>query len=95
LPAQTWRKFMTYAHQNIDLRPIPFIDNPLPKVSKRKKKKNEDQDIALISVLRPKALSKASQNQLKLLADKLRAAPPVKYTKKLVSSQINNTTITQ
>lgn len=95
LPAQTWRKFMTYAHQNIDLKPIPFIDNPLPKVSRKKKKKNEDEDIALISVLRPKALSKASQSQLRLLANKLRAAPSVSHKKRMASSQNNNIPVTQ
>ena len=26
LPAMTWNKFMTYAHQNIELRPLPFVE---------------------------------------------------------------------
>ncbi len=30
LPAMTWNKFMTYAHQNIELRPVPYVENPLP-----------------------------------------------------------------
>ena len=29
LPAQTWHEFMTYAHKGIDLKPIPFIENPM------------------------------------------------------------------
>ena len=28
LPAQTWKLFMTYAHQGVELKPIPGIDNP-------------------------------------------------------------------
>jgi penicillin-binding protein 1A len=28
LPAQTWKQFMTFAHQGVELKPIPFIDNP-------------------------------------------------------------------
>jgi penicillin-binding protein 1A len=28
LPAQTWKEFMTYAHQGVELKAIPFIDNP-------------------------------------------------------------------
>ena len=28
LPAMTWQRLMDYAHQNIDLKPIPGIDNP-------------------------------------------------------------------
>ena len=31
LPAQTWREIMTFAHKGIDLKPIPFIDNPFEK----------------------------------------------------------------
>ena len=28
LPAMTWQRLMAYAHQNIDLKPIPGIENP-------------------------------------------------------------------
>ena len=28
LPAMTWQRLMDYAHQNIDLKPIPGIENP-------------------------------------------------------------------
>ena len=31
LPAQTWREIMTYAHNGIDLKPIPDIDKPFEK----------------------------------------------------------------
>ncbi len=31
LPAQTWREIMTFAHNGIDLKPIPDIDNPFEK----------------------------------------------------------------
>jgi penicillin-binding protein 1A len=34
LPAQTWREIMTYAHNGIDLKPIPDIDNPFEKPPK-------------------------------------------------------------
>ena len=34
LPAQTWREIMTFAHNGIDLKPIPFIDNPFEKPPK-------------------------------------------------------------
>ncbi|MCQ0989617.1 transglycosylase domain-containing protein [Jiella marina] len=30
LPAMTWQRFMEAAHKNIDLKPIPYIDNPFP-----------------------------------------------------------------
>ncbi|MDO9307287.1 MAG: penicillin-binding protein 1A, partial [Mesorhizobium sp.] len=28
LPAMTWQRLMAYAHQNVELKPIPLIDNP-------------------------------------------------------------------
>ena len=28
LPAQTWKQFMTYAHQGVELKPIPLIADP-------------------------------------------------------------------
>jgi penicillin-binding protein 1A len=31
LPAQTWKQFMTFAHQGVELKPIPLIDNPFEK----------------------------------------------------------------
>ena len=30
LPAMTWQRFMEAAHQNIELKPIPYIENPFP-----------------------------------------------------------------
>jgi penicillin-binding protein 1A len=29
LPAQTWKQYMTFAHQGVELKPIPLIDNPM------------------------------------------------------------------
>jgi penicillin-binding protein 1A len=28
LPAQAWKQFMTFAHQGVQLKPIPLIENP-------------------------------------------------------------------
>ena len=30
LPALTWQRFMEAAHQNIELKPIPYIEDPFP-----------------------------------------------------------------
>src|SRR5690606_1057550 len=30
LPAMIWQRMMAYAHQNLELKPIPGIENPLP-----------------------------------------------------------------
>ncbi|MFS8038845.1 transglycosylase domain-containing protein [Xanthobacter sp. AM11] len=32
LPAMTWQKVMAYAHQGIDIKPIPGVTTPLPKI---------------------------------------------------------------
>ena len=29
LPAETWKEFMTFAHRGVQLKPIPFIDDPM------------------------------------------------------------------
>ena len=52
LPAMVWHRLMTYAHENVDLKPIPGIDNPFvdaqeiakleEKQKKQKKKQEED-----------------------------------------------------
>ena len=30
VPAMVWQRLMTYAHQNVELKPIPGIENPFP-----------------------------------------------------------------
>ncbi|MFK7902139.1 MAG: transglycosylase domain-containing protein [Nitratireductor sp.] len=88
LPAQTWKKFMTFAHQNIDLKPIPYIENPLPEVE-RKKKVDEGEQL-LTRVRRPKTLSKKTENYIRGLSQRLRAAPPVTHEKVVASNQALN-----
>jgi penicillin-binding protein 1A len=78
VPAMTWQKFMTYAHQNIDLRPVPFVDDPLPgreaatAVAEAERKKEE-----LAPIVRPKVLSMEAQKMLQSLETILRNAKPV------------------
>ncbi|HSO48624.1 MAG TPA: transglycosylase domain-containing protein, partial [Rhizobiaceae bacterium] len=78
VPAMTWQRFMTYAHQNIDLLPVPFIENPLPGGAEEK----PDEPAAAEMVqgppaLRPKLLSKAAEQMLLDLERRLREAKPV------------------
>ena len=35
LPAQTWKQYMTFAHQGIELKPIPMIADPMEADSKQ------------------------------------------------------------
>ncbi|MEL7430228.1 MAG: transglycosylase domain-containing protein, partial [Pseudomonadota bacterium] len=91
LPAMTWNKFMSYAHENIERRPIPFIDNPFPGV--------EEQPQPIPSPLaedqseqpaRPKLLTQKSEDALLELERLLRNAKPLKRTDQLASSNAGN-----
>jgi len=78
VPAMTWQKFMTYAHQNIDLLPVPFIENPLPGGVQEKPAQPEGQEMVQgPPAMRPKLLSKGAQEMLLELERKLRKAKPV------------------
>ena len=78
IPAMTWQKFMTYAHHNIDLLPIPYIDDPLPgaEVANANKPSARSQD-AELPTPKPKTLSNEAEETLRQLERKLRNAPPV------------------
>ena len=78
VPASTWQKFMTYAHQNIDLRPIPFIEDPLP-VAKEPKagQATAANGDAPQPAVRPKTLSDQAEEMLRALEQRLRKAKPV------------------
>jgi penicillin-binding protein 1A len=91
LPAMTWQKFMTYAHQNIELRPIPYIDNPLPgKTEEPKVDTVETEDVATTPPVRPKLLSKESEDTLRALERTLQNAKPLKLNGELASKQERN-----
>ena len=86
LPAMTWQKFMTYAHQNIELRPIPFIENPFPgRKEQPKVKANEDGEIVKAAPIRPKLLNKNVEQKLRELEKLLREAKPLGINQKLAS----------
>ena len=83
----TWNKFMTYAHQNIERRPIPYIDNPFPGV--------EEQPAPIASPLvednapqpaRPKLLTKQSEDALLALERLLRNAKRLKMPDEVASN---------
>ena len=87
LPAMTWQKFMSYAHQNIELRPIPYIENPLPGRSEETKAiaANDDAQEAAPPA-RPKLLSQQSENALRELEQKLRDAKQLKSARELAKN---------
>lgn len=78
LPAQTFKRLMDYAHQGIELRAIPGIDNPLPNGSRPTtdagKKPGETAD-ALPPLVRPRSLSRETTVLLRDVAKRLKDAP--------------------
>jgi len=86
LPAMTWKKFMTYAHQNIELKPVPYIDDPLPGIDPKQiaKAKNKD-DGAQPVALRPKTLSSNAETMLRDLEKILKNARPLDANQRVVS----------
>ncbi|MFP1631592.1 transglycosylase domain-containing protein [Zhengella sp. ZM62] len=77
LPAMTWKRVMEYAHQGIELQPIPGAGRPIPEAPE----KPEDgataaagQDGA-VQAERPLVLSADSARVLRALAEAFRKAP--------------------
>ena len=77
LPAMIWQRFMTYAHQNIELKPIPGIDNPLPDKAALAAAAKAARDQQAQQAERPQALSTATTRILKELTDVFRKTPPM------------------
>ncbi|PRA89410.1 penicillin-binding protein, partial [Ochrobactrum sp. MYb29] len=78
LPAMAWQRMMSYAHQNIELKPIPGITPAFPAPAKTTEPKIASKDKPdEMMVAPPRVLSPVATKALKELNDKLRNAPPV------------------
>ncbi|MBP0617915.1 transglycosylase domain-containing protein [Jiella mangrovi] len=73
LPALTWQRFMEAAHKNIDLKPIPYIDDPFPASSGKVATTEEDGSRANST----EVLSKKAQHVLSDIADRLETMKPL------------------
>ncbi len=76
LPAMTWNKFMTYAHQDIEIKPIPFVEpEEVAKKTIAKKSKTADPNSAEAPIVkaRIRPLPKNTSKVLKLLEIQLRS----------------------
>ncbi|WP_274629690.1 transglycosylase domain-containing protein [Arvimicrobium flavum] len=80
VPAMTWHRLMAYAHQNIELKPIPGIDNqPVETrpVAAKGKKDGESEEINPAEAERPPVLSAATTRLLREMSRTFRTAPPI------------------
>lgn len=77
LPAMVWKRLMSYAHQNVDLKPIPGIENPFvdEKVAAKAAKKEADEEAGNFE--RRPVLSSATTRALRAIADAFAKAPPI------------------
>jgi penicillin-binding protein 1A len=76
LPAMTWQRLMAYVHQNVDLKPIPGIEDPFldPKVAEKAGKPGADA-AAGEQGERPPVLSSRTTAVLRELSNLFRDAP--------------------
>jgi penicillin-binding protein 1A len=94
LPAMTFKLLMDYAHQGIELRAIPFIENPFPETrdkteiaaAEAKKKEEAGKQDAMPAFVRPRTLSSASTRILREIGEDLKDAAPLKAPDKLAEA---------
>lgn len=79
LPAMTWQRLMSYAHQNVELKPIPLIEKPFvdapktPAVAAAK----APADTAASTPELPRVLAPATTVYLQALSGRFRDAPRI------------------
>ena len=78
LPAMTFKRLMDYAHQGIELRPIPGIEKPLPAAGERVAATTaKDGDNPLPRLVRPRTLSPDVTRLIRDIGRRLREAAPL------------------
>ncbi|MCE7027010.1 transglycosylase domain-containing protein [Jiella avicenniae] len=73
LPALTWQRFMEAAHRNVELKPIPFLDNPFPAKSDEVAEAGADSS----GPAAPETLSRKTQDVLADIAEQLDQMKPL------------------
>ncbi|MEO0329409.1 MAG: PBP1A family penicillin-binding protein [Pseudomonadota bacterium] len=87
LPAMTWNKFMTFAHQNIERRPIPYIENPFPEVTESPVASTASQlDDGATPLIRQKLLSRKAEDFLREMNKVFQSAKPLNLQSPLASN---------
>ncbi len=74
LPAMTWQRLMSYAHQNVELKPIPGIEQPIAEDVVADAATSGDSEA---KKNRPKILTGATSEVLVKMADKFKRAPVI------------------
>ncbi len=88
VPAMTFKKLMDYAHQGIELRAIPGVDNPAPAVSSAKvaAPAKGTEPSGLPPLMRPRSLSADSTRLIHEIGRMLKEAKPATAPRKVASA---------
>jgi penicillin-binding protein 1A len=89
LPAMTFKRLMDYAHQDIELRAIPGVENPFPESRTGARVASAATDAngnALPSLQRSRTLSRNSTSILRGLADAFERAEPLREPEQLAAA---------
>ncbi|WP_157015075.1 transglycosylase domain-containing protein [Mesorhizobium xinjiangense] len=84
LPAMTWKRLMTYVHQNVELKPIPGIDHPFVDDSRKGAVASAtgEGDEGATAQIRPATPSPETVRLLRGMSDLFREAPPLQAATK-------------
>jgi penicillin-binding protein 1A len=80
LPAMTFKTLMDYAHQGIELKPIPGLEDPFPEgVTKPQAvaEKTDDGEEAIQALVRPRSMPAEATRVLRRIAEKLKSTTPL------------------
>jgi len=77
LPAMIWQRFMSFAHQNVVLKPIPGIKDPLPSGSHPPEMVWSGDEESGTGGRALRTMPYATANTLKNMAEQFRKAPPL------------------
>ncbi len=92
LPAMTFKSLMDYAHQGIELRPLPGLANPEPTAAevaaKAKAKAAPADENALPALVRPRTLSANAAREVRDIGRMLHEAKPLKQDPQKVASSL-------
>ncbi len=79
LPAMIWQRLMTYAHQNVDIKPIPGIENAFvdQEVAAKAAEKQQTEEVVTSDFERRPVLSGATTRALRAMAEAFKRSPPI------------------
>jgi penicillin-binding protein 1A len=88
LPAMTFKLLMDYAHQGIELRPVPGVIEIPPEVTKKPEvvaEKTQEGDQPAEAFVRPRMLTVTGTRTVRTIGERMKDAEPLKIQDKVAS----------